>query len=335
MNELKHIPDSGIEIYTNPDNSVQLEVKLDGDTVWLTQKQIAELFEVKKAAISKHISNIYTHGELEQNSTVSKMETVQIEGGRTIIRMLDYYNLDMILSVGYRVNSKNAIAFRQWSNKVLKDYIIKGYAINEKIKLQRYNELKEVVALMSRTISLQENPSKDEYSGLFNVISDYVYALDTLDHYDYQELTIEKTTNKEPFHATYENAIEVINVLKEKFGGSALFANEKDESFKSSIGQIYQTFGGEELYPSVEEKAAMLLYLVTKNHSFSDGNKRIAAMLFLWFLSNNGVLYGKEGRKRIGDNTLVALTLMIAESRTEEKDVMVKVVVNLINQENQ
>ena len=188
---------------------------------------------------------------------------------------------------------------------------------------------------MSRALTLQDKVSEGEYAGLFNVISDYVYALDTLDRYDYQNLSIEKTTKEEPFRATYENVMDAINALKVKFGGSQWFANEKDDSFKSSIGQIYQTFGGEDLYPSVEEKAAMLLYLVVKNHSFSDGNKRIAAMLFLWFMEKNGILYSVDSRKRIADNTLVALTLMIAESRTEEKDVMVKVVVNLINKDNQ
>ena len=245
------------------------------------------------------------------------------------------YNLDVIISVGYRVKSVQGTRFRQWATSVLKQYLIKGYAINQQIKLDRYNELKDVVRLMSRAVGLQDKVTTDEYSGLFNVISDYVYALDTLDQYDYQSLSISKTTKEEPFRAIYDNAMEAINALKEKFGGSKWFANEKDDSFKSSIGQIYQTFGGEELYPSVEEKAAMLLYLVVKNHSFSDGNKRIAAMLFLWFLNNNRVLYAEDGHKRIADNTLVALTLMIAESRTEEKDVMVKVVVNLINRENQ
>lgn len=244
------------------------------------------------------------------------------------------YNLDVIISVGYRVKSVQGTRFRQWATSVLKQYLIKGYAINQQIKLDRYNELKDVVRLMSRAVGLQDKVTTDEYSGLFNVISDYVYALDTLDQYDYQSLSISKTTKYESFRATYDNAMEAINALKEKFGGSKWFANEKDDSFKSSIGQIYQTFGGEELYPSVEEKAAMLLYLVVKNHSFSDGNKRIAAMLFLWFLNNNRVLYAEDGHKRIADNTLVALTLMIAESRTEEKDVMVKVVVNLINREN-
>lgn len=324
-----------IEIYRSQDGSVQLNVKLENETVWLTQSQMAELFGVDRTSIVRHIRNIYKSEELEENSTCAKNAQVRIEGQRQIVREIPYYNLDMIISVGYRINSKNATSFRRWATSVLKQYLIKGYVINHQLKLDRYNELKDVVRLMGRAIGMQEKVTTDEYSGLFNVISDYVYALDTLDHYDYQSLSIQQTTKNEPFRATYDNAMEAINALKDKFGGSQWFANEKDESFKSSIGQIYQTFGGEELYPSVEEKAAMLLYLVVKNHSFSDGNKRIAAMLFLWFLNNNRVLYAEDGHKRIADNTLVALTLMIAESRTEEKDVMVKVVVNLINKENQ
>ena len=324
-----------IEIYRSQDGSVQLNVKLENETVWLTQSQMADLFGVDRTSIVRHIRNIYKSEELEENSTCAKNAQVRIEGQRQIVREIPYYNLDMIISVGYRVNSKNATSFRRWATSVLKQYLIKGYVINQQLKLDRYNELKNVVRLMGRAIGMQEKVTTDEYSGLFNVISDYVYALDTLDHYDYQSLSIQQTTKNEPFRATYDNAMEAINALKDKFGGSQWFANEKDDSFKSSIGQIYQTFGGEELYPSVEEKAAMLLYLVVKNHSFSDGNKRIAAMLFLWFLNNNRVLYAEDGHKRIADNTLVALTLMIAESRTEEKDVMVKVVVNLINKENQ
>ena len=326
---------NSIEIYRSQDGSIQLNVKLENETVWLTQSQMAELFGVDRTSIVRHIRNIYKSEELEEFSTCAKNAQVRFEGQRQIVREIPYYNLDMIISVGYRVNSKNATAFRRWATTVLKQYLIKGYVINQQLKLDRYNELKDVVRLMGRAIGMQEKVTTDEYSGLFNVISDYVYALDTLDHYDYQSLSIQQTTKNEPFRATYDNAMEAINALKEKFGGSQWFANEKDDSFKSSIGQIYQTFGGEELYPSVEEKAAMLLYLVVKNHSFSDGNKRIAAMLFLWFLNNNRVLYAEDGHKRIADNTLVALTLMIAESRTEEKDVMVKVVVNLINKENQ
>lgn len=320
---------NSIEIYHSQDGSVQLNVKLENETVWLSANQMAMLFDRDAKTIRKHINNVFADGELAKESNTHFLRVANSD------KPVPFYNLDVIISVGYRVKSRQGVQFRQWATSVLKQYLIKGYVVNQQIKLDRYNELKDVVRLMSRSIVLQDNVTTDEYNGLFNVISDYVYALDTLDQYDYQSLSISKTTKEEPFRATYDNAMEVINALKEKFGGSKWFANEKDDSFKSSIGQIYQTFGGEELYPSVEEKAAMLLYLVVKNHSFSDGNKRIAAMLFLWFLNNNRVLYAKDGHKRIADNTLVALTLMIAESRTEEKDVMVKVVVNLINKENQ
>lgn len=326
---------TSIVMYTAPDGNLSVNVKVANDTVWLNQQQMARLFETTSQNITMHIRNIYKASELETTSTCKEFLQVQQEGSRRVSRNMKFYNLDMIISLGYRVNTKRGIQFRQWANKVLKDYLIKGYAINNNITQQRYDELKDVVRLMARTYKLQEELSSDEAEGMVSVIGDYVYALDTLDHYDYQDLTIDKTTREEPFHATYENAMASINRLKKRFGGSALFANEKDDSFKSSIGQIYQTFGGEDLYPSVEEKAAMLLYLVVKNHSFSDGNKRIAAMLFLWFMENNKVLYSADGHKRIADNTLVAITLMIAESRPEEKDIIVKVVVNLINQNNQ
>lgn len=319
---------NSIEIYRSQDGSVQLNVKLENETVWLSANQMAMLFDRDAKTIRKHINNVFADGELTKESNTHFLRVANSD------KPVPFYNLDVIISVGYRVKSQQGVQFRRWATSVLKQYLIKGYAINQQIKLDRYNELKYVVRLMSRAVGLQDKVTTDEYSGLFNVISDYVYALDTLDQYDYQSLSISKTTKDESFRATYDNAMEAINALKEKFGGSKWFANEKDDSFKSSIGQIYQTFGGEELYPSVEEKAAMLLYLVVKNHSFSDGNKRIAAMLFLWFLNNNRVLYAEDGHKRIADNTLVALTLMIAESRTEEKDVMVKVVVNLINREN-
>ena len=317
-----------VVLYTAPDGTTQLDVKLENETVWLSVNQMSVLFDKEASNIRRHVLNVFKEGELERESNVHFLHVPFSD------KPVPFYSLDVIISVGYRVKSQRGVQFRIWANKVLKQYLVKGYAIDQR-RLDHYNELKDVVKLMSRAISLQDKVTNEEFGGLFNVIGDYVYALDTLDRYDYQELSVEKTTKDEPFHATYDNAMEAINGLKEKFGGSALFANEKDDSFKSSIGQIYQTFGGEELYPSVEEKAAMLLYLVVKNHSFSDGNKRIAAMLFLWFLSKNGILYASDGHKRIADNTLVALTLMIAESRTEEKDVMVKVVVNLINQENQ
>ena len=327
---------SSIIIYTSIDGSTQLEVTLKNDTVWLNREQMSSLFGRDIKTIGKHINNALKE-ELQGEPVVAKFATSRKYGrkeGLTQSVNIEYYNLEMITSVGFRVKSKQGIEFRKWANKVLKEYLINGYVINQNLKIERYNELKKVVNLMSRAINIQNNVSNNEYSGLFNVISDYVYALDTLDRYDYQNLFIDKTTINQRFKATYENAIAAINALKEKFGNSKWFANEKDNSFKSSIGQIYQTFAGEELYPSVEEKAAMLLYLVVKNHSFSDGNKRIAAMLFLWFMENNGILYNEEGNKRIADNTLVALTLMFAESKSEEKDIMVKVVVNLINKEN-
>ena len=321
-----------IIIYQTEDGQTQIDVRMEKDTVWLTQQQIAELFGTKRPAITKHLKNIYASEELDENSTCSILEHMGNAGKQTYTTK--FYNLDAILSVGYRVNSKNATRFRQWANKVLKDYLIKGYAINERLRHEQIGELRLLVNMLGRTIQNQPQLTTEENRALFEVVTDYTYALDTLDNYDYERLTIDKTTKEEPFHATYENAMEEIRRLREKFGGSALFGNEKDDSFKSSIGQIYQTFGGAELYPSVEEKAAMLLYLVTKNHSFSDGNKRIAATLFLWFMNNNGILYNPDRTKRIADNTLVALTLMIAESRTEEKDMMVKVVVNLINKNN-
>lgn len=321
-----------IIIYQTEDGQTQVDVRIENETVWLTQKQIAELFGTKRPAITKHLKNIYASEELDEGSTCSILEHMGNEGKQSY--STKYYNLDVILSVGYRVNSKNATRFRQWANNVLKQYLIKGYAVNERMRKEQIGELRQLVGMLGRTIQNQPLLSNDETNALFEVVTDYTYALDTLDNYDYERLSINKTTKEEPFHATYENAMEAIDGLREKFGGSVLFGNEKDDSFKSSIGQIYQTFGGEELYPSVEEKAAMLLYLVTKNHSFSDGNKRIAATLFLWFLNGNRTLYHPDGSKRIADSTLVALTLMIAESRTEEKDVMVKVVVNLINKNN-
>ena len=326
--------DQKIVIYQTEDGQTQIDVRLEDDTVWLSQAQMVELFQTTKQNISLHVGNVFKEGELEQEATVKEYLTVQNEGNRKVARKVKFYNLDVIISVGYRVKSKRGTAFRIWARTIIKDYLVKGYAVNQRIHREQIGELRQLVGMLGRTIQGQPLLSTDETNALFEVVTDYTYALDTLDNYDYERLTIDKTTKEEPFHATYENAMEEIRLLRDKFGGSVLFGNEKDDSFKSSIGQIYQTFGGEELYPSVEEKAAMLLYLVTKNHSFSDGNKRIAATLFLWFLNNNRILYRKDGSKRLADNTLVALTLMIAESKTEEKDVMVKVVVNLINQQN-
>ena len=317
-----------IVIYQTEDGQTQIDVRLENETVWLTANQMALLFDRDDKTIRKHINNVFSEGELEKNNNTHFLRVVGVK------QSVATYNLDVIISVGYRVKSKRGTAFRIWARKILKDYLVKGYAVNDRIRKEQIGELRQLVGVLGRTIQKQPLISTDETNALFEVVTDYTYALDTLDNYDYERLTIEKTTKEEPFHATYENAMKAIKGLREKFGSSSLFGNEKDDSFKSSIGQIYQTFGAEELYPSVEEKAAMLLYLVTKNHSFSDGNKRIAVTLFLWFLNNNGILYREDGSKRLSDSTLVALTLMIAESKTEEKDVMVKVVVNLINQRN-
>ena len=243
-----------------------------------------------------------------------------------------FYSLDVIISVGYRVNSIRATAFRQWATSVLKQYVIKGYAVNQNaVSEQKYEDLKRALGLLENVFGQNLIMAEQQAKELFAVVKDYTYALDTLDAYDYQSLEISDTTLHEKFRATYESAMDAIQSLKEKFKESQLFGVEKDKSFHSSIGQIYQTWDGQELYPSVEEKAAMLLYLVVKNHSFVDGNKRIAATLFLWFLQNNGILYRPDGTKRIADGTLVALTLMIAESRMDEMGILVKVVVNLIN----
>lgn len=317
-----------IVIYRTADGQTSIDVKLEDETVWLSANQMANLFDRDEKTIRKHINNVFSEGELEKENNT---HFLRVDG---VKQPVAFYSLDVIISVGYRVKSQRGTQFRIWANKVLKEYLVKGYVVNKVLTEQRYTELKQLVTVLGRTVKAQEALTSEDALNLVEVVSDYAYALDTLDRYDYQQLAVEQTTNEIKFHATYEGAMQAIEELKEKFGGSQWFAHEKDDSFKSSIGQIYQTFGGQDLYPSVEEKAAMLLYLVTKNHSFSDGNKRIAATLFLWFMAGNGILYNPDGSKRIADNTLVALTLMIAESRTEEKDVMVKVVVNLINKNN-
>lgn len=278
-----------IVIYQTADGQTSIDVKLENDTVWLSANQMAILFDRDEKTIRKHVNNVFSEGELEKENNT---HFLRVDG---VKQPVAFYSLDVIISVGYRVKSQRGTQFRIWANKVLKEYLIKGYAVNKALTEQRYTELKQLVNVLGRTVKAQETLTSDDALNMVEVVADYAYALDTLDKYDYQQLAVEQTTNEAKFRATYEGAMQAIEELKEKFGGSQWFANEKDDSFKSSIGQIYQTFGGQDLYPSVEEKAAMLLYLVTKNHSFSDGTKRIA------------------------DNTLVALALMIAESRTEEK----------------
>ena len=320
--------DEKVIIYQTKDGETSIDVRLEGETVWLTANQMAVLFGRDEKTIRKHINNVFLEGELTKDNNTHFLRIDNVK------QPVAFYTLDVIISVGYRVKSQRGTQFRIWANKILKDYLIKGFAVNDKITQRKYEELSQLIHILGRTINSQPELSNRENLDLINVVTDYTYALDTLDKYDYQKLIIDKTTSENKFIVTYDNAIIMIHKLKENFSSSWLFGNEKDNSFKSSIGQIYQTFDGKDLYPSVEEKAAMLLYLVTKNHSFSDGNKRIAATLFLWFMQNNGILYNNDGSKRISNGTLVALTLMIAESRPEEKDVMVKVVVNLINKDN-
>ena len=302
-----------IILFETADNEVSLQVQMKDETVWLTRNQMAELFDRDVKTIGKHISNALKE-ELD-GSTVAKFATVQTEGNREVTREIEYYNLDMIISVGYRVKSQRGVEFRRWANSVLKEYILKGYAVNDK----RINQLGQIVQIMKRA----ENQLDAQQ--VLSAVESYSAALDMLDDYDHQTMSKPKG-NKATYVLSYDECREVIDKMKYA-SRSDLFGNEKDESFKGSIGAIYQSFGGKDLYPSLEEKAANLLYFVTKNHSFADGNKRIAATMFLYFLDKNKALF-VEGSKRITDFTLVALTIMIAESKPEEKEMMVNVIMN-------
>ena len=304
--------------YKSEDGNIQLNVKLEKDTVWLTQSQMSNLFGVDRTVIVRHIRNIYKSAELCENATCAKNAQVQEEGGRTVRRTIPYYNLDMIISVGYRVNSKNATQFRIWATSILKQYLIKGYAIND----QRLQQLGEVIRIMKRT------QNELDAKQVLSVIENYSTALTLLDDYDHQCMK-RPEGSKATYVLSYEECRNLIDQMRFN-ADSDLFGHEKDDSFKGSIGNIYQSFGGEDVYPSLEEKAANLLYFVTKNHSFSDGNKRIAATIFLYFLDKNGILYDENSNKRIADYTLVALTIMIAESRIEEKEMMVSIIMNCI-----
>lgn len=329
----KEFPKGEIIIYKANDGQTQLDVKLDDETVWLTQAQMIQLFQTSKQNVSLHINNIFKEGELRQNSVVKKYLTTASDGKSYKTKG---YNLDVIISVGYRVKSKRGTQFRIWANSVLKDYLVEGYSLNEKRLKEQTEKIKELEKTLEIFSNVAENYQlkQDEFTGILKVVSDYTQALDILDDYDHQKLKISKTNLDEKFKIDYNSAKKVVKKLKEKFGGTSLFGKEKDQSFKGTVGALYQTFGKKELYPSIEEKASHLLYFTIKNHSFVDGNKRIAAALFLWFLEMNNYLYNKNGSKRIADNALVALCLLIAESNPKEKDVIVKVVVNLINKLN-
>lgn len=307
------------ELVIFEDDEIKLEVPISAkaETVWLNRQQMATLFNRDIKTIGKHIKNAINE-ELSGTSTVAKFATVQLEGTRQVERLIEYYNLDVIISVGYRVKSKRGVAFRKWANSVLKEYIIKGYAINQ----QRLNQLNQVLRIMKRSETALDAKQ------VLTVVERYNKALDLLDDYDHQKLEKPKG-NKTTYILTYEECRKVIDEMKFS-SDSKLFGNEKDDSFKGSIGNIYQSFAGVDIYPSLEEKAANLLYFVTKNHSFSDGNKRIAATMFLYFLDRNGVLFTNH-EKLIDDHTLVALVIMIAESRPEEKDVMISIIMNCIS----
>ena len=328
--------ESEIKIFQTDDGQAEVQVKFENETVWLSQKQMGLLFDKDSDSIGLHLKNIYQSGELEEIATTEESSVVQKEGKRQVKRSIKLYNLDAVISVGYRVNSKRGIQFRIWANKVLKDYLIKGYALDKQRLSNQNKQLKELqnsVKILGSALNYKAL-SNDESIGLLKIISDYAYALDILDQYDYQRLEIRDTSGRETYKLTYKEAMSQIMLAKKAHGNSDLFGREKDDSFKSSIATIYQTFGGDDLYPSIEEKAANLLYFITKNHSFSDGNKRIAAFLFLYFMERNGILFHENGNKRIADNTLVALTLMIAVSKPDEKNTMTKVIVNLINRNN-
>ena len=322
-----------IAIYQTKDKIVRLEVKLERETVWITQKQIAQLFGTQRPAITKHLHNIFKAKELQEDSVCSILEHTARDGK---VYSTKYYNLDAIISVGYRVNSTRATQFRIWATNVLRKHLIDGYTLNEERLKQHAHKLQTLQRAIKLIGSIKGHKQLEykEAMGLIEVISDYNYALGLLDDYDYKRLKVSRTSKEEKFVLTYEAAVRVVKELGKKFGGSNFFGLARDQSFKSSIASIYQTFDGKDLYPSVEEKAANLLYFIVKNHSFVDGNKRIAASIFLWFLEKNGLLYRKDGSKRIADNALVALTLMIAESDPDERNVIVTLTVNLVNKNN-
>jgi hypothetical protein len=330
------IPNNQIAIYQTPDGNTQIEVKVEQESLWLSLQQIADLFDRDKSTISRHLKQIYDSGELQPEATVAKNATVQIEGGRKINRTIEYFNLDAILSVGYRVNSKKGTQFRIWANTILKQYLLKGYALNQQrleAQQEKMAELRQAIALSARLIN-QKHLSPVESQGILSILEKYSHALTVLDDYDHQRLQVVGTRTVAQPKITYEEAVDQIEQWRSREKLGNLFGNEKDDSFKGSLETIYQTFDGKELYPSIEEKAANLLYFIVKNHSFTDGNKRIAAAIFVWFLERNNFLYNNVGEKRIADNALVAFTLLIAESKPDERDIMVKVIINLINGSN-
>ena len=320
-----------IVIYTSEDGSVSLDTKLENETIWLTQDMMTKLFETTKQNISLHINNIYKDEELDKTSTVKEFLTVRKEGNRTVSRNIEYYNLDMIIAVGYRVNSKRATQFRKWATSTLKEYITKGYAINEKMlksKQEQIQTLQSTLNLLTRSLENQIE-TVDDAQNVAKILDNFAKGLNLLDNFDHKTLDSKGSTEKEAIIIPEKEYLEIIDKMKSDFA-SDVFGIPKDGSFASSINQIYQTFDGKDCYLSLEEKAATLLYLITKNHSFSDGNKRIAASCFLYFLDKNNMLY-KNNFPIIDSSALFALTLLIAESKPEEMNIMKQIVISVLN----
>ncbi len=317
-----------IEIYRSADNKIEIQVNLENETVWLTQKQIAMVFGTEIPAISKHLKNIFKEGELTPKATVSKMEIVQEEGKREVKRKIDYYNLDAILSVGYRVNSSRATQFRIWATQRLKEHLVQGYTINKK----RLEQLQQTVELIQKTAA--NETTLNEAKGLLDIITHYTQSFVLLNQYDSNSITTEKLTCEVTYEIKYSEAKPAITELKKqlmaKKEATELFGNEKDKSFSGILLSVVQTFDSQYLYPSIEEQAAHLLYFCIKNHPFSDGNKRIGAFLFVWFLEKNKHRFKKNGEVKINDNGLTAIALLVAQSNPNEKELMIKLIVNLI-----
>jgi prophage maintenance system killer protein len=334
----KEINNSGeLIIYTSGKGGVELRADHNHETIWATLNQIGDLFDVQKAAVSKHIKNIFESGELNEKATVSKMETVQIEANRQVKRRIEYYNLDVVIAVGYRVNSKQATQFRIWATKTLREYLVKGIVMNtdriKKLPDKILADLEQKIEFIQRTLQKREL-NKSETDSLLSVIHDYAHSWTYLKEYDEGALLLKRGKSKERVRFDYTYVRPKIDELKlqllKKGEASDLFANERDGSFQGILKTIYQTFGGKELYESLEVKAAHLLYFVIKDHPFSDGNKRVGAFLFILFLHLNGILLRSNGEKKINDNTLVALALLIAESDPKEKETMVALTTNLL-----
>jgi prophage maintenance system killer protein len=322
-----------VEIYKSKDGDTSVQVTFDKETVWLSQAQLSTLFGRDRTVVGRHIRNIFKEGELGEELVSADFAHTTQHGaiaGKTQRKVTKYYNLDVIISVGYRVKSIQGTHFRQWASKRLKEYLIKGYSLNN----ERLNDLKHSFSLIKNTINNPE-VNTQQIKEVVDVLSEFALGLDILDGYDHQNLKIKQVNSETKYKINYKESKEAIEELRTKFGGSELFGNEKDDSFKSSIASISQTFDGKDLYPSLDEKAANLLYFVVKNHSFTDGNKRIAAWLFVWYLNKNDYLFSKNGKRKIANNALAALTLMVALSKPEEKELIIKVIINSIDQKNE